>query len=358
MKKTVIFLLLLLFAGVCRVPARALDTAELEQALPSSAREILGEVTVADMMTDGSFLKTVAQWVREEFSRTLMSAARSACVALAVTILCSAAGAASPDGKMPEYVLWGGALAIFGSCAGDINAFLDQVRMALGELSDFSRALLPCVAAGSAAVGHGASGAARYAASALFLDVLMTVSSRVVLPMIYAYAALSTANAALPSGSLGGPVKLIGWVCTTVLTALTTVFTLCLSLSGVIAGHADKLAGSVAKSAISAALPVVGSILSDAADAYLAGAQMLRGAVGVFGLAAVLCVCVGPLLGLGLHYLLFKAAACLSEPFAEGRLAALVGNMASAYGMGLGLLGSAGAMLFVSVVLGTEALRL
>ncbi len=72
------------------------------------------------------------------------------------------------------------------------------------------------------------------------------------------------------------------------------------------------------------------------------------------GVAAALGGGIGPLLELGLHYLLLKAAACIAEPFAEGRLATLVGNMATAYGMALGLLGSAGAMLFVSIVLGTE----
>ena len=184
----------------------------------------------------------------------------------------------------------------------------------------------------------------------------MTIGVQVILPLIYAYAAAGTANAALPSGALGGPVKLIGWICSTLLAGLTTVFTLALTLTGAIAGSADKVAGSLTKSAISAALPVVGSILADAADAYVAGAALLRGAVGLFGLAAVVCVCVGPLLGLGLHYVLFKVAASVAEPFAEGRLAALMGNIGTAYGMALGLVGSAGAMLFVSVVLGAEVL--
>ena len=356
MKLRRIWLLLLLGCWVLTGPALAVDTGALEEALPDSAREILGAVTV-ESVTEGGLWESVKAWLREQGMSFAASAARSAGVALAVALLCSVAGAASPDGKMPEYVVMGGALAILGVCAGDMRSFLDQVQTALTELSDFSKALLPCVAAASTAVGHGASGAARYATSALFLDVLMTVGIDLILPLIGAYAAVCAANAALPSGALGGPVKLLSWGCSTLLTAMTTVFTLGLTLSGAIAGHADKLAGSLTKTALSAALPVVGSILSDAADAYLAGAQLLRGAVGVFGLGAVLCVCLGPVLRLGLHYLLFKAAAFLAEPFAEGRLAALMGNLAGAYGMALGLLGSAGAMLFVSIVLGTEVLQ-
>lgn len=349
--------LVLALVMICfSTPALAVDTDGLQEAVPDSAREILGDITVRDIVAGESFWELAADWCKDRLTDSLSSAARSAMVVLVVTLLCSTAAAVSPDGKMPEYVLLGGALAIMGACAGEMQSFLAQVRTALEELSDFSRALLPCIAGASAAVGKGASGAARYTVSALFLDVLITIGIDVILPAIYAYSAVCTANAALPDGAMKGPEKLMSWLCTALLTALTTVFTVCLSLSGVIAGQADKLTGSVTKSAITAALPVVGKIVADAADVYIAGAKLLRGAVGIFGVAAVLGVCLGPLLGLGLHYLLFKAAACVSEPFADSRLSGLIGNIASCYGMALGLLGSVGIMLFVSVVLGTEVL--
>ena len=346
---------ILIFCLLLPVPAFAAETDGVEEALPESARAILGGAAVADAAGSGLWQR-IWSWVLSVLSGQVSAAARSASVALAVTLLCSLAGALSEKGKASEYVILGGALAVMSACAGDMRSFLGQARTALLELSDFSRALLPTITAAAAAGGHGAAAAARYAASAMFLDILMTAGTQIVLPVIYAYAAASTANAALPSGALNGPVKLIGWVCTTLLGGLTSVFTLALTVTGAVAGNADKVAGSLTKSAISAALPVVGSILADAAETYVAGAALVRGAVGVFGLAAVVSVCVGPLLGLGLHYLMFKAAACIAEPFAEGRLAGLIGNIGTAYGMALGLVGSAGIMLFVSVVLSAEML--
>ena len=348
-------LLVLAAAAALSMPALAVDTDALEDALPDEARDVLGDVTVTDAAGDGVFSR-LWERAKDEAAAGLSDAARSACVALAVTLLASAAGAVSEDGKTPGYALLGASLAITGASMGDIRSFLSQTRAALLSLSDFSRALLPCVAAASAAAGSGAAGAARYTVSAVFLDLLMSVGTDVILPVICACAALAAAHAALPDGALGGVVKLISWACTTLLTTLTTVFTLCLTLSGVIAGSSGKLAGSLAKTAISASLPVVGRILSDAAETYLAGAKLLRGAVGIFGLAAVLAVCLGPMVKLGLHYLLFRAAACVAEPFADARLSGLMGHIASCYGMALGLLGSAGAMLFVSAVLGAGVL--
>ena len=344
---------LLIFCLVLPVPALAADTEGVEQALPPSARGILGDASVSDGAGSGLWQR-IWDWVKESLSGQVAAAARSACVALAVTVLCSLAGALSEDGKAADYVILGGALAVMAACAGDMRSFLGQARTALVELSDFSRALLPSIAASAAAGGHTAAATARYAASALFMDVLINAGLQVVLPVIYAYAAAATARAALPSGALNGPVKLIGWVGSTLLAGLTSVFTLALTVTGAVAGSADKVAGGIAKSAIAAALPVVGSILADAADTYVAGAALVRGALGAFGLAAVLCVCLGPLLALGLHYLMFKAAACIAEPFAEDRLAGLMGSIGTAYGMALGLVGSAGLMLFVSVVLSAE----
>ena len=353
MKKALLFLIL---CFALSAPASAVDTSALEASVPESVREVLGDTTVTDVLEGESVFLRIRDRAERLVSERIGEAARSAAVALTTALLCSAASAASPDGRLPGYVLLGGALAILGSCMGDMRSFLDQTAAALDELGDISRALLPCVAASSAAVGRAASGAARYTVSALFLDALMMLGRRAVLPMICAYGAVSAADAALPEGALSGPAKLLRWASGTLLTALTTVFTLCLTVSGILTGSADRLTGSAAKTVIAAALPVVGKIVADAADTYIAGAKLLRGAIGVFGLAAVLCVCLGPLVRLGLRYLFFKAAACIAEPFADARLAALLGSMASCCGMALGLLGSAGFMLFVSVILGTEAL--
>ena len=211
-------LLIALCALLLASPALAVDTAAVTQALPDEARGILGDVEITAGLDARPMLERTWEYVRSELGARLSEAASSAAVAAAVTLLCSLAGALAPDGRTPEYVCFGAALAV------------------------------------------------------------------------------------------------------------------------------------------SAALPVVGKILSDAASTYLAGAELVRGAVGAVGLAAVLCVCIGPVLSLGAHYLLFKAAAAVTEPFTEGRLSGLIGDIGTAYGMTLGLVGSGGAMLFLSVVLSTEAL--
>lgn len=67
-----------------------------------------------------------------------------------------------------------------------------------------------------------------------------------------------------------------------------------LTASGAIAGSADAAAVKAAKMTISRAIPVVGGILSDAAETVLAGAGVLRGTVGVVGMLVVLAICLTP----------------------------------------------------------------
>ena len=98
------------------------------------------------------------------------------------------------------------------------------------------------------------------------------------------------------------------------------------------------------------ALPVVGGIISDAAAALVAGAGVLRAAVGALGAAVVLGVCLAPFLALGLRYLLYKAAAALASAFAGGRVGALISDVGSGFALVLGVTGAAAAMLFVSII--------
>ena len=76
----------------------------------------------------------------------------------------------------------------------------------------------------------------------------------------------------------------IKWVVTVVLSAILILFVSYLTVSGAIAGTADAATVKAAKFTMSSMVPVVGGILSDAAETVLASAGILKNAVGVFGM--------------------------------------------------------------------------
>ena len=67
-----------------------------------------------------------------------------------------------------------------------------------------------------------------------------------------------------------------------------TAFTLYLSVSGVLTGSADRAAVKAAQTAVSGAVPVVGSILAESAEMVLSAAHSLRAAIGAAGVLGVL----------------------------------------------------------------------
>ena len=166
---------------------------------------------------------------------------------------------------------------------------------------------------------------------------------------------MKTASCALGNSALDGAGKLIKWACGVLTTAIMTAFTLYLSLSGAVTGAADAVTSKAAKTAISAALPVVGGIISDAAGTLVAGAGLLRGAVGAFGAVVVTAICLGPFLALGLRYLLYKLAAALAGCFADKGLSGLIGDVGSVFALVLGVTGACAAMLFISIISAVKA---
>jgi stage III sporulation protein AE len=178
------------------------------------------------------------------------------------------------------------------------------------------------------------------------------------MPLISIYLAAVIANAALSKDSLTNVSKLLKWVCTTSLTLLMTAFTTYLGFSGLISGKADEFATKLTKSALGTAMPVVGSIISDTAETLVAGAGMIRNAIGVFGFLAVAAICITPFLTLSAHYLVYKGTSALSEALTEKRMGELISDIGTAFGMLLGLVGAGSIMLFFSVISSMKAVNI
>ena len=91
---------------------------------------------------------------------------------------------------------------------------------------------------------------------------------------------------------------------------------------------------------------MVGGILSDAAETVLAGAGILKNAVGVFGMLAVLRMCVAPFLQLGIHYLTYKVTSALSATVSSGRVAGSL-TRSAALRLVLGMTGASALLLLI-----------
>ena len=181
-------------------------------------------------------------------------------------------------------------------------------------------------------------------------DMAIGGFAKVLLPLLYGCIAAAAADALVPGHSLQkigeGLRKCITWV----LTALMLAFTGFLTVAGAAASASDALTVQLTRSAIATAVPVVGSIISDATGTVLAGAGMLKSAVGVFGLLAVLAICLTPFITMAVQYLLYKLAAFLAGTVTEEPMSDLIDALGSAFGLMLGMTGSCALALLISVI--------
>lgn len=332
----------------------ALDMEAAEQAIPGPAREILGDAGVADALEPEGMLSKLLDAAWEAAGEYWREAAGAALKLTAVALICTLAGAFA-DGAAARYVGLAGCLAVSGLAFSDAGGCIESGAAALDELASFSHTLLPCLTAAAAAGGAVTSAAAKYAATALCMDLLIGAAQKLLLPLCYVGIGIRTASAALDSPALEGASKLISRFTALATGLVMTGFTAWLSLSGAVTGAADAAAAKAAKTAISTALPVVGGMISDAASTVVAGAGLLRNAAGALGLIAAACVCLAPFLSAALRYLLYKAAAALCSAFADKRLAGLISELGGVFGMVLGIVGAAALMLFISIISVTKA---
>ena len=351
-------LLLLICLALC-APVRAegaadelydaLDIGQAEAAVPQEARDILGDAGVEDAMEPEGMLSRLADAALEKLGSLWRSAAASGLKLVAVALLCALASAFT-DGGTERYVGLAGCLAVSAVAFTDAGSCVGAGVAALEDLQTFSRALLPSLTAAAVT-----SAAAKYAATALFMDMLMTAARNLLLPLAYVCLAARTASAALDSPAIDGASKLISKLTAIATTAIMTAFTAWLGITGAVTGAADAVTARAAKTAISAALPVVGGVISDAASTVVAGAGLLKNAVGAFGLIAAASVCLAPFLALGLRYLCYKAAAALAAAFADKRVSGLISELGGVFGMVLGVVGASALMLFISIISVTKA---
>ena len=323
--------------GVVEAQSESLDLGGLQNA----AGEYAGGIDLTPDLSLDQGIQRILDTGSGQINGVIRKAVRSAVLLLTIVLLCGLAdGLCDGLGKSSvDVVAVAGALAITAVAVSDVHSLIGMGRDALDNMEMFSKVLLPTVTA-----------AARQLATMLFSDVLMTLISRLLIPLVYAYIAACTAHAALGNEGLkrlGGVLK---WVVTSVLTTVLLIFVGYLTVSGVIAGTTDAVTVKAAKFTVSSVVPVVGGILSDAAETVLAGASILRNAVGVFGMLAVLGMCVAPFLQLGIHYLAYKLTAALTATVSGGRVAGLIDCIGGAFGLVLGMTGASALLLLISMV--------
>lgn len=321
---------------------------ELEREVPQAAQLIRGDVEDGFGLAEG--VSTLLSRALSDAKQYLFSGIRALAAILVGVILLGMVESISGDGAVSRRVELIGALYITSVSAGDINTLIGLGRDTIGNVSALSKVLIPSLAAATAATGGITAASVRQVTTVFFSDILLTAIDRLFIPMLYLFVACAAASAVIDNDVLDGIASLIkkttGWG----LGLLLSAYTAYLSVSGAIAGAVDAQAVRVAKTAVSAAVPVVGGILAEAAETLLAGAGVLRAMIGAFGALAIIALCALPFLRLGAQYLLYQAAVFVAQAAGPKKLAGMLKMLADAFALMLAMTGASALLLLIGLV--------
>ena len=142
----------------------------------------------------------------------------------------------------------------------------------------------------------------------------------------------------------------VKWAMTWFLKIALYVFTGYLGITGVISGSVDAAAVKATKLTLSGAVPVVGGLIADASETILVSAGVMKSAVGVYGLVAIMAILIGPFLQIGCQYLILKLAAAISGVFGVKECTDLIKDFCGTMGFLLAMAGTVCLLLIISTV--------
>ena len=243
-----------------------------------------------------------------------------------------------------------GAIGIACLLLSSANTLVNTAAETIGQISDYGKLLLPVMASALAAQGGATTSAALYTASIAFDAILTGLVSRVLVPMVFVYLLFSVVHAALSEQTMKRMRDVTKSTMTTALKILLYTFTGYIGITGIVSGTTDQSLLKAAKMTISGAVPVVGGILSDASEAVLVGAAVVKNSVGIGGMLVIIAVAIVPFLQIGVQYLTLKLTAAICSLFSPKSISDLIGDFSTAMGLLLGMTGAVCLIFLISIV--------
>lgn len=234
-----------------------------------------------------------------------------------------------------------------------MKAFSSMSQVAAGAVAailQFMKALLPACFMTVFFSSGSLSAMGLNQATLLAISVLQWMMGKLLLPAVQIYVILLFVNQMMKEDYLS---KMADLVKTLILWALKTTTAVLLGLQAVqcmMAPAADRLKTSALGKAVSM-VPGIGDAYETVAETVLGSAVLLKNAVGVVGLAAILLIGLVPVIKLGFAVLLYRLLGAAAQPVAEKRTGECISSVAEGGELLLKIVIYAGVLFIVSLAM-------
>lgn len=221
---------------------------------------------------------------------------------------------------------------------------LEQTLAAFSMTSKLLLLLAPIITALLSLSGNVTASALYNSVTVVSAQVISSVSSEILLPLIGVYFSFVISFELGANAKGERVIHSFNKLLTGVFTAMSTAFTLILSIKNVLAKELDSVLYKSGKYIISGFVPVVGSTVSAILSSVIGSIDLMKSTVAIFGVICVIAVNLPVLLKLGACYIAFEILATVSDFFGV----ASASSTAKGFSSGVKLMT---AMVFFEVVL-------
>ena len=231
-----------------------------------------------------------------------------------------------------------------------IKSLIRMGGQTVTQVSQYGKLLLPIMTGAMAAEGGVTKSGSLYAITAFFDAFISEGIASILTPIINLYLCICVTVNLFPETTLKNVKNLIKWLISWFLKIILYLFTGFISITGVVGGATDATLLKATKLTISGMVPVVGGILSDASEAVLVSASIMKNAAGIYGLLTVIAIWIGPFLRIGVQYLMLKVTAGIGEMFGTKNMTNIIKDFSCAMGFLLAMTGAVCVIFIISTI--------
>ncbi len=243
-------------------------------------------------------------------------------------------------------------MVLVGIAMSSFGTALNLARDTVGNMVEFSLALLPTLLALLASLGSFASSAIFHPLVIFAVNFFGTFIQQAILPLIFLSAVLALANQFSPQIQVGKLADLLRDISIWGLGLCVTLFSGIFAVQGVAGSVSDAVSLRAAKYMTTVLVPVVGKMLADSVETVAGASLILKNGIYLAGVVVLGMQAIFPLITLLALIVVYKLSAALVQPLGETNL----GEAINAMGSSLSLMFAAVASVTVLFIIAVTAI--
>lgn len=295
------------------------EAQEILDIVPNDTKELMERFEIDEISPESLLSLSFSDFLKflwESFKNHATSPIKHAFLIVAITVMCAILEAIKSSVKsetLNKAFSIVATLGVVATISDGATECISKTCETINGYNNFMIGYIPIYSAAVAASGNVATSGAYASFMFMVCQIISSLVTNVVVPLMGSYLALSVVSGINPSLNLGGLTQGIRKVAIWIITFMMTLFVAVMSFQTVISVGKDNLTVRTGKYLLGSFVPIVGSALSEVYLSVQACMKLLKNSIGGYAIVATVITFIPILLML----VVWKGAIFVSQVFSE-----------------------------------------